>query len=575
MSADTVVTGKLADTDTDEVTDEVDVVEDSPRRRSTRRRVAGWVLTALACLLVLFALIAPNDLNRYSLGALLRIPLEGLIGAALVLALPRRTRLVVAGLVGLLLGVLTILKVVDLGFFAILYRPFDPVLDWPFIEAGVDYLSVTVGKAGSVALVIVGVLGVAATPVLMVLAAIRLTRVMNRHHTAATGAGVVLTVVWAVCALAGAGIVKDLPVASTSATDYAYLHAKQVPAGIEDRRRFTEEVKVDAFRDVPGDQLLTGLRGKDVMLTFVESYGRSALENPEMGPKVGAVLDAGNERLRAAGYAARSGFLTSSTVGGGSWLAHATMVSGLWIDNQQRYRNLVTTDRMTLDRAFQRAGWRTVGIEPAVTQAWPEGAFFGYDKIYTADDLGYQGPRLSYATMPDQYILSAFQRSERAAAGHAPVMGQITTLSSHAPWAPIPALHDWRDVGDGSIFKSMAESDAKPESIFSRDAGRVRADYTTAISYALDTLISYVQTYGDDNLVLIFLGDHQPAPLVTGENATRDVPITIVARDPAVLDKISSWGWQDGLKPGPQAPVWRMNEFRDRFLTAFSSTSAQ
>jgi len=78
-----------------------------------------------------------------------------------------------------------------------------------------------------------------------------------------------------------------------------------------------------------------------------------------------------------------------------------------------------------------------------------------------------------------------------------------------------------------------------------------------------------VQTYGDDNLVLVFLGDHQPAPTVAGENASRDVPITIVARDRAVLDRTSGWGWQDGLKPGPQAPVWRMDAFRDRFMAAF------
>ena len=66
-------------------------------------------------------------------------------------------------------------------------------------------------------------------------------------------------------------------------------------------RRSPREAAVDAFRDTPGDQLLTGLRGKDVVLAFVESYGRSAVEDPEFAPQVGAVLDAGNRRLRAAG----------------------------------------------------------------------------------------------------------------------------------------------------------------------------------------------------------------------------------------------------------------------------------
>ena len=85
-------------------------------------------------------------------------------------------------------------------------------------------------------------------------------------------------------------------------------------------------------------------------------------------------------------------------MGGGSWLAHATLLSGLWIDNQQRYRTLVSSDRLTLTSAFQRAGWRTVGVEPAITGAWPEGEFYGYDRVYDSRNLGYRGPRFSYAT---------------------------------------------------------------------------------------------------------------------------------------------------------------------------------
>lgn len=51
----------------------------------------------------------------------------------------------------------------------------------------------------------------------------------------------------------------------------------------------------------------------------------------------------------------------------------------------------------------------------------------------------------------------------------------------------------------------------------------------------------------------------------------REVPISIVARDPAVLDRVADWGWTDGLKPAPQAPVWRVDSVRDRFLTTFGS----
>jgi hypothetical protein len=115
----------------------------------------------------------------------------------------------------------------------------------------------------------------------------------------------------------------------------------------------------------------------------------------------------------------------------------------------------------------------------------------------------------------------------------------------------------------------MSGENAEPQAILTRDPTRVRTDYRTSIEYSLDSLISYVETYGGDNLVLVFLGDHQPAPIVVGDGASRDVPITIVAHDRAVLDRVSGWGWQNGLKPGPQAPVWRMDAFRDRFLTTF------
>jgi hypothetical protein len=44
----------------------------------------------------------------------------------------------------------------------------------------------------------------------------------------------------------------------------------------------------------------------------------------------------------------------------------------------------------------------------------------------------------------------------------------------------------------------------------------------------------------------------------------------VIAQDRAVMDRVSGWGWDDGLRPGPDATVWRMDAFRDRFLAAFS-----
>ncbi|MEV5407317.1 sulfatase [Thermopolyspora sp. NPDC052614] len=529
------------------------------------RRVVSLVVSVLAFGFVMFALVTPNKVQYLTPAAFARVPVEGLLGVALVLVLPARARRVAAVLGGVVLGLLAIVKLVDLGFDAVLARPFNLVYDWSMLSAAVEFLQTSIGQAGAIASVAGVVLLAGGVLALMTSSLLRLTRLVTRYGTAAAGTAGALGVAWVVCALLGTQLVPGVPVAAL-----AYERLLQVPASLADREAFAKQVGEDAFKNVPGDGLLTALRGKDVVFAFVESYGRDAIEDPEFASGVGAVLADGERRLRAAGFSSRSAFLTSPTFGGGSWFAHATLLSGLWVDSQQRHADLMTRDRLTLNSAFRKAGWRTVGVMPGVHREWPEGAFYKYDRVYAADDLGYRGPGFTWGTIPDQYTLSAFQRLERARADRAPVMAEIPLVSSHAPWTPIPRLLGWKQIGDGRAYYAMAGSSGSLDNVWS-DVGRVRGEYRRSIEYSLGSLLSYVETYGDDDLVLVFLGDHQPAPIITGVGADRDVPITIVAKDPAVLDRISGWGWQDGLKPGPKAPVWRMDAFRDRFLTAFGS----
>ena len=83
-------------------------------------------------------------------------------------------------------------------------------------------------------------------------------------------------------------------------------------------------------------------------------------------------------------------------------------------------------------------------------------------------------------------------------------------------------------------------------------------------------MTSFVQQLHDRDLVLVVLGDHQPASIVSGGGVSHDVPVSIIAADPAVMDRATDWGWQEGLRPAAGAPVWPMDAFRDRFLTAYS-----
>ena len=173
--------------------------------------------------------------------------------------------------------------------------------------------------------------------------------------------------------------------------------------------------------------------------------------------------------------------------------------------------------------------------------------------------------------MPDQYILAAFQRLELAKPDRTPVLAEIDLVSSHTPWTRSRSWSTGTSVGDGSVFDTQP---ARPERRrLAATPTRVQTAYGASIEYTLSTLVSFVQHYDDTNLVLVVLGDHQPSTDRQRAAArSHDVPISIIAHDPAVLDQISGWGWQDGLRPDPQAPVWPMDAFRDRFLTAFGAT---
>jgi hypothetical protein len=539
--------------------------------RLTRRRVAGWAVTGLSALFVLFALLLPIKIAAIQPRVFVRIPVEAVLGAGLVLILPSKARRPAAAVMGAGLGLLLIVKILDAGFYEVLVRWFDPVLDWALIRPGVEFVASSFGTAAAIGVCVAVVLLVVGVVIGMALAAVRLAGLVVRHSLAATGTVAVLGPAWIVCAALGAQLVPGVAVTSKDSTVLTYKHLVKARATLRDKRAFAAAMKVDAFRDTPGDRLLTALRGKDVVLTFVESYGRTSIETEPMASWIDSVLANGDRRLRAAGFGSRSAFLTSSTAGGSSWLAHATLLSGLWVSDQQRYRILTSSDRLTLNRAFQRAQWRSVGVMPGIMRAWPEGSFYGYDKVYTSRDLGYRGPSYGWVTMPDQYTLAAFQRLEGSRKGGPPVMAEIPLLSSHATWSNVPTMVGWDRIGDGSVFYRTPATNHDRRAMLS-DPRRARTEYARSIVYSLESLISYTERYGDDDLVLIFLGDHEPLPLITGPGAGRDVPITVVTRDRAVLDRIAAaWHWQDGLNPDPRAPVWPMSAFRDRFLRTFSS----
>ncbi|GGT07698.1 CDP-alcohol phosphatidyltransferase [Streptomyces chromofuscus] len=537
----------------------------------TAARVLRRTATALSAALVLMALLLPNTLHTVTPGKFARLPVEGIIGAAVLLALPRRPRLVAAVVAGLGLAALTVLNLLDMGFHEYLGRGFNLVLDWGLLDDAQAYTEDAMGGAGATALAVGAVALAVALFAVMTLATVRLSDVLVRHRTVAARSTLAAAVVWTLSSALGIQV-AGLPVASDHAAALLQGQARRVQSTLRDEAAFEREARQDAFGRTPGEQLVPDLRGKDVLFTFIESYGRSAIEDPRISPGVRRTLDAGTKSLAEAGFAAKSGWLTSATYGGSSWLGHSTFLSGLWVDSQQRYTTVTSGDHLTLTKAFQKTGdWRTVGIMPGVQKAWPEAGFYGLDNVYNAFELGYRGPKFSWSTMPDQYALEAFQRLEHGRKRDKPLMAEIILTSSHQPWSPLPRMVGWEDLGDGSLFGPIQRAGTNPAAVVA-DGTRSKEEYGKSVQYSVTSLTQWLERYGTEDTVLVFLGDHQPIARVSGHRAVRDVPVTVVAKDPKVLDAIAGWGWTDGLRPARDAPVWRMSDFRDRFLTAYGST---
>jgi hypothetical protein len=537
----------------------------SPLRTVLRR--AGDVI---AVVLVWLALGLPDRLYLVTTGHLLRFPVELLLLVVVGVVLRGRTRAVVAALIGLLVGLLVVAKVLDMGFFSTLDRPFNPVDDWVALRPALGVVKDSVGGARTIVIVSVVVVVAVAILVVLVWSSMRVAAAAGRYRSGSIRAAVVVAAASTISAVTGVAVGGSPSVATTATANVFAQQVGQAGAAIHDRHVFVSLLHGrDAAAAAPAGDLLSGLRGKDVLVVFVESYGRVAVEGSSFAPQVDRALTLDTSQLEAAGFGARSAFLTSPTFGGGSWLAHSTLQSGLWVANQQRYDQLVSSDRFTLNQAFSRAGWRTVVDVPSDQGPWAQAtSFYHYDAVYGARDVGYHGPKFSYASMPDQYVLAAFQQMELDRRDRTPVMAEIDLVSSHTPWTPLPHMVDWNALGDGSVFDGVPAQGVSPQTLW-RHSSFVQQSYGQSIQYSLTALTSFVQRLHDPNLVVVALGDHQPATIVSGRNASHDVPITIISHDQKVLDRIAPWGWQPGLLPDSHAPVWRMDSFRDRFLAAF------
>jgi hypothetical protein len=522
--------------------------------RPDPRRIAA---AALAAALLAVPLLLAQAAARLPLG----FPLELLVLLLLLLGAPAILRTPLRLGLTLILAALLALALLDLATAAALNRRFNPLLDLPLVADAWRLASGTLGVPIAAAAAAALTAGLAFAAASLWWAAGRLPA---RPRPALLALAVPAFALVALDTIQEPRAVD--PPGTAAAPRLALAHLADGWRARGDLARFQAEAASDAWATAPPQALLPALRGRDVLLIFVESYGRSAHTNPLYAPTVATALGEAAGRLATAGLAARSAWLTSPVVGGQSWLARATVLSGLVVDHEGRYRALLASPRRTLLHLAEQAGWRTAAVMPAITLPWPEAGWFGYDAVLAARDLGYAGLPFNWVTMPDQFTLASLERQLLDPVPRPPVFAEVALISSHAPWTPIPPLLPWESLGDGRVFDRFATAGDPPDVLW-RDPDRVREQYRRSLDYTLRVVAGFAERRAPTRPLLIVVGDHEPAAFVSGDPASRDVPVHLIG-PPELLAALE--GWSPGLLPETDAPVLPMQSLRDRLLAAFA-----
>jgi phosphoglycerol transferase MdoB-like AlkP superfamily enzyme len=308
------------------------------------------------------------------------------------------------------------------------------------------------------------------------------------------------------------------------------------------------------------------VKGADVFLMFVESYGAVSYEHRDIANHL---VDS-RKGLEAAIHDTHrnvvSAFVESPTFGGSSWLAHLSLLSGIEVRDPDTNAMLMSQQRDTLVRTFGRRGFRTVALMPGMRESWPEGAFYGFDQIYGADRLAYRGPEFGWFAIPDQFSIDRLDALEGDRQPRAPRFVFFPTISTHFPFSPTPPYQpDWRRMSAARIYDGpdivRAYAHAPNWTDFT-------TDYASAMAYDFATIAGYLRSRQDRDIVMIVIGDHQPPAAVSGEGAPWDVPVHVIASRTDVLDRLIGDGFRAGMRPERPA-LGRMHTLLPVLLEAF------
>jgi len=536
-----------------------------------RRRTPAWRsgLAFVASVLLLFLLfVSAKDEENLRFIRDWRPEIEPLLLIGVIAFLSLTGRQLAAGLRWLLAGVIflaALLQFADAMVLSNFDRALDLYFDLPLVPSLLGLFYEAAGPWRGAATIAGAVLGAAALVALIAAALGAVGRALEPRTNAWLGLGLVAL---AMVALPIAWLGNfELPLGWRTGPVIGEQLARvyrafAVTHGLDDRYAAVLGAPQPAATALPG------LKHQDVYLVFFESFGTVALDDKRYAPTVLPALDDFARRVGDAGYGLVSDRVVSPTFGGGSWLAHGTIDSGVKLDPLLT-RLITASRRETLPRYMRAAGYRSIAVMPGLKSSEPEQSFWGFDRSYRAADLGYDGPPFGWFDIPDQYTLRRLDETE-GAPGHQPLFAQIVLVSSHTPFVPVPPyVADW---SGGDLYRNVPQADwdriyAPP------DWSHLDRAYAESVVYDLRTLSAWLARLPGDALVII-LGDHQPPGFISGRKQPWTVPIYALSRDPDLLQPFRGAGYVEGAVPPQLAAAKGMESFLGDFLQGFAVPAA-
>jgi hypothetical protein len=231
--------------------------------------------------------------------------------------------------------------------------------------------------------------------------------------------------------------------------------------------------------------------------------------------------------------------------------------------------------RDTLISAFGHRGYRPVAVMPGLQQSWPEGTFYGFSAIYDAQRLAYHGPPFGWWTIPDEFAVARLDAEELAPATRPPVFVFFPTTGTHTPFTPTPPYQpDWPRMLTSEPYE---RADVVRSWSQEPDWFNLTPSYARALGATYTWIGGLLRRRADRDLVMILIGDHQPPALVSGPDASWDVPVHVIASRStrrAVFEALRARGFRDGLTP-VHPKVAKMHELSRMLLESFSGAETQ